>query len=204
MQLAPRFTIQAWAEEENAKGHFCACGCGQRVRVLPMHRKNAIPKYVPEHCPSRFGAEIQALHAQGLMTATDLARELCLQRKAVHPFADEIIGHTPRVGSRQIRVFTPKQVAKLRAELARRAHPRHDLTDAQWAKVAPIVSPPPKQRSGRVRADRAMVNAIRWIQRTGASWKAMPDRYPLGSTCQVRLATWNRDGTWARVCQVLA
>jgi len=203
VQLTPRFSVATWAEEENAKGHFCACGCGQRVHVLPMHRKSGIPKYIPEHRPTRFGAEIQALHAQGLMTATDLAKELHLQRKAVHPLADEIIGDTPRAGSRQIRVFTPKQVAKLRAELARRAHPRHDLTDAQWEKVAPIVSRPPKQRSGRIPAERAIINAIRWIQRTGASWEAMPDRYPPRSTCQTHFLAWKLDGTWAKVSRVL-
>ncbi|WP_170320016.1 transposase [Polyangium spumosum] len=204
MQLTPKFSVAAWAEAENAKGHFCACGCGQRVRVLPMHRNNGIPKYIPEHSPSRFGAEIQALHDQGLMTAADLAKELRLQRKAVHPLADEIIGDTPRVGSRQIRIFTPKQVAKLRAELAKRAHPRHDLTDAQWKKVAPIVSRSPKQRSGRIPDERGIVNAIRWILRTGTSWKAMPDRYPCRSACQAHFYAWKLDGTWAKVCQVLA
>jgi transposase len=106
-------------------------------------------------------------------------------------------GGRGRGGSRQIRVFTPKQVAKLRAELARGAHPRHDLTDAQWEKVAPIVSRPPKQRSGRIPADRAIINAIRWIQRTGASWEAMPDRYPPRSTCQAHFLAWKLDGTWA-------
>jgi hypothetical protein len=137
------------------------------------------------------------------MTATDLAKELRLQRKAVQPLADEIIGDTPRVGSREIRVFTARQVAKLRAELARRDHPRHDLTDAQWEKVAPIVSRPPKQRSGRIPPVRAIINAIRWIQRTGASWEAMPDRYPSRTTCQAHFLAWKLDGTWARVCRVL-
>ena len=190
----------AWAEAENAEGHFCACGCGRQVVVLPTHRHDGIPKYVPEHRPSRFGTEIQGLHDQGLMTALDVAKELRLQRKAVHPLADEIIGETPRIGSRQIRVFTRKQFAKLQAALARRASPRHDLTDAQWKRVAPIVSS--TERTPWSADMRAVVNAIRWIQRTGMQWEALPERFPPRKTCQAHFRVWRLDGRWAMVCQV--
>jgi len=135
-----------------------------------MHRHSGIPKYVPEHRPSRFGTEIQGLHDKGFMTSLDVVKELRLQRKALHSLADEIIGETPRVGSRAIRAFTRKQFEKLQATVAKRADPRHDLTDAQWKRVAPIVS-----SAGRPlrRADeRGVVNAILWIQRTGMQWKA--------------------------------
>jgi hypothetical protein len=201
LQLAPRFSIAAWAEAENAKGHFCACGCGQQVVVLPTHRRDGIPKYVPEHRPSRFGTEIQGLHDQGLMTALDVAKELRLQRKAVHPLADEIIGETPRIGSRQIRVFTRKQFAKLQAALARRASPRHDLTDAQWKRVASIVAS--TERTPWSADMRAVVNAIRWIQRTGMQWEALPERFPPRKTCQAHLHAWRLDGRWARACQMI-
>ncbi|UQA60431.1 transposase [Polyangium aurulentum] len=66
------------------------------------------------------------------------------------------------------------------------------------------MSRPPKQRLGRISAERAIINAIRWIQRTGASWEAMPDRYPPRSTCKAHFLAWKLDGTWARVCRVLA
>lgn len=41
--------LAAWAEAENAKGHPCACGCGQAIKVLPRHRVRGIPKFVPGH-----------------------------------------------------------------------------------------------------------------------------------------------------------
>jgi len=197
LQLAPRFSIAAWAEAENAKGHVCACGCGQRVAVLPTHRQSGIPQYVPEHRPNRFGAEIRDLHDRGFMTALDVEQALRLRRSVVHTLADEILGETPRLGSRQIRVFTRKQYAKLQAEMTRRASPSRDLTNAQWQKVAPLVLP--AVRPPRAADLRGIVNAILWTERTGMQWEALPARFPPRKTCQAYCRTWKLDGKWAKV-----
>lgn len=47
--ITVRGSVTAWAEAENAKGHYCACGCGGRIKVLPQHWKRGIPKLLVRH-----------------------------------------------------------------------------------------------------------------------------------------------------------
>lgn len=77
-----------------------------------------------------------------------------------------------------------------------------ELTDAQWALLAPVL-PPPKRR-GRKRADdRAVLQGILFVLRTGCRWKDIPRRYGAPTTCWRRLAEWEADGTWERVWRTL-
>jgi transposase len=51
------------------------------------------------------------------------------------------------------------------------------LTDAQWAKIEPLLPAPPprKMNQGRPRANaRKVLDAILWVLRTGASWDDLP------------------------------
>src|ERR1700694_4965569 len=48
-----------------------------------------------------------------------------------------------------------------------------DLRDAEWAILEPLL--PPSKSLGRPRADlRAILNAIRYVTRTGAQWRMVP------------------------------
>jgi len=82
-----------------------------------------------------------------------------------------------------------------------------DLTNEQWAVVAPHL-PKPRQRAdgkGRPRHDdRAVLNGILWVLRTGAPWKDLPDRYPSSSTCHLRFQEWNEQGVWPTVLSALS
>lgn len=82
-----------------------------------------------------------------------------------------------------------------------------DLTDEQWAVVAPLLPrrERPRKRRGRPWQDaRAVVNGILWILRTGAPWADLPERYPPYQTCHRRFQHWVRAGTWTRVLRALA
>ena len=77
-----------------------------------------------------------------------------------------------------------------------------DLTDAQWALLAPLLPPP--NRRGRPRADdRRTINGILWVLRTGARWADLPRRYGAASTCHARLQWWERERVWDRVWRTL-
>ena len=53
-----------------------------------------------------------------------------------------------------------------------------DLTDAQWARIAPLI--PPAKPGGRRRSVnvREVVNAILYFVRTGCQWRNLPHDFP--------------------------
>jgi transposase len=59
---------------------------------------------------------------------------------------------------------------------------RADLTDAQWAVLAPLL---PGSRLGRPPAcERTLIDGIRWRVRAGAPWRDVPPAYGLiGRRC---------------------
>ena len=64
---------------------------------------------------------------------------------------------------------------------------------------------PPRRADGRPRCeDRAVLNGILWMLRSGARWQDLPARFPSYQTCPWRFQGWVRDVTLARVLQALA
>ena len=80
---------------------------------------------------------------------------------------------------------------------------RHEVfvTDEQWARIKPFI--PKRKRSpkgGRPAADdRACLEGILWVLRSGARWRDLPDRYPSPSTCWRRLAEWEGEDVLRRI-----
>ena len=78
-----------------------------------------------------------------------------------------------------------------------------ELTDEQWERIKPHLPPQPRSRKGgRPRADdRACLEGILWVLRSGARWKDLPrDRgFPSPPTCWRRLGRWERGGVWPRL-----
>jgi transposase len=80
----------------------------------------------------------------------------------------------------------------------RRMH-RGDLTNAQWARLEPLL-PPKKPKTGRINHDhRKIVNGILWILRTGAPWYDLPRRYGKYKTVSSRYYRWRQAGIWDRI-----
>jgi transposase len=80
---------------------------------------------------------------------------------------------------------------------------RHDLTNAQWAKLEPLL--PVGEKSGRppVHAKRQLIDGIRWRTRAGAPWRDVPERYGPWETVYGLFRRWQRDGTWHRIFEQL-
>jgi putative transposase len=74
-----------------------------------------------------------------------------------------------------------------------------DLTDRQWALVAPHV--PPARPGGRPRAAdmREVVDAILYVLRNGVTWRALPHDFPPWKTVYHYFRLWRLDGTWERI-----
>src|SRR5437773_440467 len=84
----------------------------------------------------------------------------------------------------------------------RRAYPS-DLTDAQWAVVAPLVPGP--RPGGRPRAVdiREVVNAILYVNREGCTWRALPHDFPPHQTVYYYFGQWRDRGVWKQVVDAL-
>ena len=78
-----------------------------------------------------------------------------------------------------------------------------DLSDAEWALVAPLI--PPSKRGGRPRSVnvREVLNAIFYVLWTGCQWKALPKDFPPKSTVYDYLDLWEWDGTLERIHHAL-
>lgn len=78
-----------------------------------------------------------------------------------------------------------------------------DLTDEQWAVVAPQLPQRTSKRGRPRRDDREVLNGILWILRTGAQWADLPERYPPYQTCHRRFQEWVQNGTFERILRAL-
>ena len=73
-----------------------------------------------------------------------------------------------------------------------------ELTDRQWAVIAPLLPEATQSpKGGRRRiSNRRCFEGILWVLRSGARWKDLPAAYPSPSTCWRRLNEWEEQGVW--------
>ncbi|MFZ6774939.1 transposase [Undibacterium sp. SXout7W] len=85
---------------------------------------------------------------------------------------------------------------------------REELTYEQWSVLAPLIPETTRRSDGRGRPEmhnnRAVLNGILWVLRTGACWADLPDRFPSGSTCFRRFSRWVKDGVLRKILETLA
>lgn len=78
-----------------------------------------------------------------------------------------------------------------------------DLTDEEWALVAPLIAP--CRRGGRKRTVdvREVLNGIMYVLGTGCQWRSVPKDLPPRSTLFDYFGLWNYDGTLGHIHQEL-
>ena len=78
-----------------------------------------------------------------------------------------------------------------------------DLTDEEWAILAPLI--PPAKPGGRPREVdmREILNGLLYLLRTGCAWRMIPHDLPPWQTLYEYFAQWRDDGTWERLNGVL-
>ena len=80
---------------------------------------------------------------------------------------------------------------------------RYELTAAQWSRIEHLL-PGRKETVGRTAADnRAFVNGVLWVLRSGARWSDLPERYGKYKTVYKRFARWAMRGVWDQVFRIL-
>jgi len=78
---------------------------------------------------------------------------------------------------------------------------RGEITDKAWERMAPLLPENGQRGGGQWQDHRKVVNGILWKLRTGAPWRALPERYGPWQTCYDRLVRWRRDGIWDRLLE---
>ena len=78
-----------------------------------------------------------------------------------------------------------------------------DLTDSEWAQIAPLI---PRARSGGRRREvdeRELVNGMMYVLSTGCQWRYIPKDLPPKSTVYRYFCDWSRDRTLDRIHHAL-
>jgi putative transposase len=78
-----------------------------------------------------------------------------------------------------------------------------DVTDAEWAYLAPLVPGPARHGRPRRWGLRLLVNAIFYVLRTGCAWRYLPREYPPWQTAYTTFRRWRLHGVWRRVHEAL-
>jgi putative transposase len=78
---------------------------------------------------------------------------------------------------------------------------RHELTDAQWAKIRHLL-PGKEGDPGRTAADnRLFVNAVVYVLKTGIPWADLPARFGKHDTVRKRFDRWCAAGVWQTIAR---
>ena len=74
-----------------------------------------------------------------------------------------------------------------------------DLTDREWALLAPLL--PAAKPGGRPRSPdlREVLNALRYWLRSGEAWRLLPHDFPPWKTVYFYWRAWRLSGDWERI-----
>lgn len=82
--------------------------------------------------------------------------------------------------------------------VSRRSYPS-DLTDLEWQILEPLL---PAEKSGgrhRLYKMREIINALRYLLRSGCAWRALPHDFPHWRAVYEYFRVWKEDGTWIKI-----
>ena len=80
---------------------------------------------------------------------------------------------------------------------------RHDVTDKEWALIAPLIPGKPGEWGSVGGDNRSFINGVFWVLRTGAPWRDMPPSYGKWGTVYQRFNRWRTNGTWEAMLEKL-
>jgi putative transposase len=79
----------------------------------------------------------------------------------------------------------------------RRSYPT-DLTDAEWALLAPHIPAPKGGGRPAEHHRREIIDAIRYVLRAGCAWRLLPHDFPKWQTVYHYVRLWRTQGVWEK------
>ncbi|TQS14851.1 IS5 family transposase, partial [Microbispora sp. KK1-11] len=76
---------------------------------------------------------------------------------------------------------------------------RFDLTDAQWARLEPLLPAPSRPGRPSKWTKRQLIDGIRWRVRVGAPWRDVPECYGSWQAVYALFRRWQRAGVWQKI-----
>jgi transposase len=86
--------------------------------------------------------------------------------------------------------------------MARKAYPS-DVSDEEWALVAPYLTLMTEEAPQRAHSMREVFRGLRWIVRAGAAWRLMPHDLPPWPTVDQQSQRWRKAGVFDAIVQAL-
>jgi putative transposase len=80
---------------------------------------------------------------------------------------------------------------------------RYELSESQWEEIRDTLPGKAGDRGRTAKDNRAFVNGVLWVLRSGAFWKDVPERYGNWKTVHKRFTRWAKSGVWERIFQEL-
>ena len=82
---------------------------------------------------------------------------------------------------------------------------RYELTDRQWQAMEALLPGKLGDRGRSALDNRAFVNGVLWVLRSGARWSDLPPRYGANwKTVHKRFTRWAHGGVWERLFRHLS
>ncbi len=78
------------------------------------------------------------------------------------------------------------------------------LTDEQWQKILPVLKSYPEIRLGAGRNCRRFLEAVLWINRTGAQWRNLPRAYGKWNSVFKRFNRWSQAGVFEKLFEQMS
>jgi transposase len=80
---------------------------------------------------------------------------------------------------------------------------RHAISDEDWARIKDLLPGRPGRHGKVAKDNRLFVDAVRWIAKTGAPWRDLPERFGQWNSVWRRFDRWSRKGVWRRAFDAL-
>ncbi len=73
-----------------------------------------------------------------------------------------------------------------------------DLTDEEWAILAPLITPGKQAGHPQVLELRRILDAVFYLLHTGCQWRALPHDFPSWPSVFYHYAKWRHQGSYGR------
>ena len=81
--------------------------------------------------------------------------------------------------------------------------PRHAISDEHFERIKHLLPGRASDPGRTAKSNRLFIDAVLWIDRTGAPWRDLPEHFGNWNSAYRRFRRWTQKGVWERVFAAL-